>query len=99
MAGMFESSSLLLHPIRADYEWIICATRGGRLLWSDPTACGHPPKYHPGGNPSHRTKSGERVKKRAYKPPKKANPGNVIKLSVGKGHMGPTAGPWGRPAR
>jgi len=45
----------------ADYEFIICATRGGQLPWSDPTAMGQAPKYKPGGNPSHRTKDGTRV--------------------------------------
>jgi site-specific DNA-methyltransferase (cytosine-N4-specific) len=78
--------------LRNDYELILCTTRGGRLPWSDPTACGHPPKYKPGGDPSHRMKEGSRVngkrhtKRRAdgttegqvYKPPKIANPGNVI---------------------
>lgn len=46
---------------RADYEWIICATNGGRLPWSDNVACGHPPKCPPGGKPSHRNKDGTRV--------------------------------------
>jgi len=27
------------------YEFVVCATNGGRLPWSDNTACGHPPKY------------------------------------------------------
>jgi len=27
------------------YEFIVCATNGERLPWSDNTACGHPPKY------------------------------------------------------
>ena len=32
--------------LRADYEWIICATaQGKRLPWSDNTAMGEPPKY------------------------------------------------------
>jgi hypothetical protein len=31
--------------LRNDYEFILCATRGGRLSWADPTACGQPPKY------------------------------------------------------
>src|SRR5262249_44334698 len=73
--------------LRNDYELIICATRGGKLPWSNNTACGAPPKYKPGGDPSHRTKDGRRVgKKNApngvrngdlvgdkdYKPPVKA---------------------------
>jgi hypothetical protein len=27
------------------YEFVVCATNGGRLPWSDNTACGHEPKY------------------------------------------------------
>jgi hypothetical protein len=47
--------------LRNDYELIICATRGGKLPWADPTACGQPPKWAPGGDPSHRTRDGSRV--------------------------------------
>lgn len=47
--------------LRNDWEWIVCTTRGGKLPWSDNTACGHPPKYGPGGEPSHRTLDGTRV--------------------------------------
>lgn len=39
--------------LRNDYEFIICATNGGRLPWSDSTAMGKPPKYGPGGAMSH----------------------------------------------
>lgn len=75
--------------LRNDYDFIICATSfRGPLPWSDNTAMGHPPKYPPGGPPSHRKKDGSRVDRKAYKPPKIANPGNVISGSVGRGHMG-----------
>ncbi len=88
--------------LRSDTEFIVCATRGGRLPWSDNTAMGHPPVYGPGGNPSHRRQNGERVRKdkrvgdrsrnggemQIYKPPKKANPGNIIRCVVGGGVMG-----------
>lgn len=77
------------------YEPIICATSGGRLPWSDNTAMGHPPKYGPGGAPSHRTtaprghQGGDaRVMNAVYKPPKLANPGNVIHCHGGGGHLG-----------
>lgn len=108
--------------LRNDYEFIVCSSKG-RLPWSDNTAMGHPPKYAPGGDMSHRTKKGDRVGKMAenatepkaiaflngdlpagsklhtksdgtskrvqcYTPPAKANPGNVIKCSVGGGRMG-----------
>lgn len=47
--------------LRGDTEFIVCATRPGRLPWSDNTACGHPPKYAPGGEMSHRVPNGQRV--------------------------------------
>jgi site-specific DNA-methyltransferase (adenine-specific) len=49
---------------RNDYEFCICATKG-KLPWSDNTATGKPPKYAPGGDPSHRTQDGGRVNRRA----------------------------------
>ncbi len=97
--------------LRNDYEFIVCATNGGELPWSDNTAMGHEPKYAPGGNPSHRRPDGSRVNRdigsapmaernrvgphrarcqsgAAYKPPERANPGNVIDCVVGGGVMG-----------
>jgi len=47
--------------LRNDWEWIICATNGGRLPWSDNTAMGDTPKYGPGGEMSNRTQNGSRV--------------------------------------
>jgi len=47
---------------RNDYEFVLSWTRkAGKLPWSDNTAMGHPPKWLPGGVPSHRTKNGDRV--------------------------------------
>lgn len=46
--------------LRNDYEPIICFTRGGKLPWSDNTACGHPPKWGPGGEMSYRRADGAR---------------------------------------
>jgi DNA polymerase-1 len=89
--------------LRVDCEFVVCVTPPGRLSWSDPTACGQPPKYAPGGRPSHRRADGSRVNRRRaprgyaegdmttakeYKPPKLANPGNVIRCAVGGGRMG-----------
>jgi hypothetical protein len=79
--------------LRNDYEFIVCASHG-KLPWSDNVACGNSPKYSPGGKMSYRTVSGERVNGDApelakeYTPPVKANPGNLIKCSVGGGRMG-----------
>jgi hypothetical protein len=78
--------------LRGDYEFIVCATNGGRLPWSENTAMGHAPKFKPGGDPSHRRQDGSRARRRAgrgYRPPAKANPGNVIDCgAVGGGNMG-----------
>lgn len=92
--------------LRKDIEWIICATNGGKLPWSNNKACGHPPKYPPGGEMSYRTKDGTRrnkvtstsgntkkgcrriTKKHDRKVTDIVNPGNVIKCSVGRGHLG-----------
>jgi len=46
--------------LRNDWEPCICTARPGRLPWSDNTACGHPPKYAPGGSMSYRLKDGYR---------------------------------------
>jgi hypothetical protein len=48
--------------LRNDYEFIVCAAKApGRLPWSDNTAMGHPPKWAPGGEMSHRLSNGARV--------------------------------------
>ncbi len=47
--------------LRNDYEFIICCTNGGKLPWSDNTATGHPPRWAPGGEMSHRLSDGSRV--------------------------------------
>lgn len=74
--------------LRSDYEIIVCTSRG-RLPWSDNTACGRPPKCKPGGAPSSRQANGQRVKRRPYKPPKIANPGNLIDCgAAGGGNIG-----------
>lgn len=46
---------------RNDWEPVVCFSRSaGRLAWSDNTACGHPPKWAPGGAMSNRTADGRR---------------------------------------
>jgi hypothetical protein len=74
--------------LRNDFEFIVCVSKGGKLPWSDPTAMGKPPKYPPGGRPSHRKTNGQRVSGRDYQPPPLANPGNVIHCRAGGGHLG-----------
>lgn len=73
--------------LRNDYEFIICSSKG-RLPWSDNTATGKPPVYDVGGPMSNRGPGDKRVETGFYTMPKIANPGNVIKCSVGGGHMG-----------
>lgn len=85
---------------RNDWEFCLVTSQPGKLHWSDNTACGHAPKWNPGGDPTHRMKNGRRVHKlhtkadadckrqQGYNPPTKANPGNVISCKVGGGLMG-----------
>ncbi len=47
--------------LRADVEFIVCASGAGKLPWSDNTAAGHKPKWAPGGAMSHRLSDGQRV--------------------------------------
>ena len=47
--------------LRADVEYVMCFKRPGPLAWSDNTACGHPPKWGPGGEMSNRRSDGARV--------------------------------------
>lgn len=47
--------------LRGDTEPVVCVTRPGKLPWSDNTACGHAPKWAPGGEMSHRLADGARV--------------------------------------
>jgi len=48
--------------MRRDYELVVCVSPKGRLFWSNNTACGHPPKCKPGGDPTHRLQNGKRVR-------------------------------------
>jgi len=47
--------------LRSDYEWIVCTSKPGRLIWSANTICGESPKWAPGGAMSHRLKNGQRI--------------------------------------
>lgn len=48
--------------LRSDYEWIVCVSKLGRLVWSDNTSCGDEPKFKPGGDCTNRKKDGKRVR-------------------------------------
>lgn len=73
--------------LRNDWEPIICATKRGRLPWSDTTALGWAPKHRSPRTATNRGKDGTR-KSVIYKDPDLVNPGNVIHGLVGKGHLG-----------
>lgn len=73
--------------LRNDWEPIICATKRGRLPWSDPTANGWTPKYKSPRTATNRGRDGIR-KTVVYNDPDLVNPGNVIHGLVGKGHLG-----------
>lgn len=45
---------------RADIEYAMCFKRPGKLPYADPKANGHPPKWAPGGQMSHRLSDGTR---------------------------------------
>jgi hypothetical protein len=49
--------------LRADVEYVLCFKGKSNGFWTDPLACGKPPKYAPGGSPSYRKRDGERVTK------------------------------------
>ncbi len=100
--GMFGSGSY--DWFRNDIEYILAFKAKGPLPFAHATAMGAPPKYPAGGDPTHRNRDGSRVgsgddydhsrrpdgtrRLKKYKPPRLCNPGNVVKASVGKNHMG-----------
>jgi hypothetical protein len=45
---------------RAEVDYALCFKRPGELPWSDNTACGHPPRWAPGGAMSHCVSNGTR---------------------------------------
>jgi len=73
--------------LRSCYEWIVCVSKPGKLLWSDNTAMGHASGKC--GNPTHRKQNGKRVSNQ-FKKPKRTNPGNIIECGAntnfGKGN-------------
>ena len=83
---------------RNRYEFVVCATNGGRLPWSENTAMGNPPKFGVGGAVSNRLQDGGRANFRrtrespetkVFRNPEISNPGNVIDCgAVGGGNIG-----------
>ena len=58
---------------RSDWEYVICLKRPGKLVWSDNTAAGHPARWAPGGEMSHRLADGARVNHRKVQTRRKKN--------------------------
>lgn len=74
--------------LRPDWEYILCFKHGGKLPWSDPTACGSSPKCGADGAHRVRQQDGSLSAPRAYTIPERTNPGNVISCATGGGKMG-----------
>ena len=80
---------------RADVEYIMCFKRAGKLPWTNNTACGHAPKWGPGGESSHRVSDGTRVNQwgKCGSRTGTAATGNKEKVTAGKArpsHYGTT---------
>lgn len=79
------------HFHRNDWEPVYGFSEPHKLppTWSDNTAFGLPPKWESGGPGTHRSKSGKRANDgKKYIPPPISNPGNVLRVMVGGGHLG-----------
>lgn len=69
---------------RADVEYAMCFKREGPLPWTDNTAMGHPPKWAPGGDMSHRLSDGTRVNQWGMKINARGNIGTTERGQDGK---------------
>lgn len=75
--------------LRNDYEFIVCATNGGKLPWSDNTAMGGPCKWPTGGRMSNRTQDGRRANSRRYGAlDKRQTPSEAQRRNGRKGNAG-----------
>ncbi len=87
--------------LRSDYEWVICTSRSGKLPWSDNTACGHAPKWAPGGEMSHRLSDGTRRNqwgRNATTTDRKPD-GSMVPEGDSGGELVTNADPWGKRGR
>jgi hypothetical protein len=62
---------------RADVEYVLAFKRPGQLPWADPLANGHPPKWAPGGEMSHRRNDGMQCNGRFGGIDRGGGPGNL----------------------
>jgi hypothetical protein len=72
---------------RADHETIVCITSGGKLGWSDNTACGKKTEKRPDRLATNRNTDGSR-KSAVYKDPERSNPGDVVDCGNAGSSMG-----------
>lgn len=79
---------------RNDYEFIVCATNGGRLPWSDNVAMGHPVKFAPGGKLSHRTADEQRVNAQLSRRARGEARRAAVEAGHGKVHRAIDSGEW-----
>lgn len=70
--------------LRADVEYCMCFKRPGKLAWSDNTACGHPPKWAPGGSMSNRLSNGARVNQWGHPIDSGGTNGSIDDVTCGK---------------
>jgi len=73
--------------LRNDWEFVLAFKNAGPLPWAEPLATGKPPKYRNGGRFRNRGRDDQRGDG-AYPVIKLANPGNVVHVTVGGGHLG-----------
>lgn len=73
--------------LRNDWEYILAFKNPGPLPWANPLAEGKPPKHDKGGRMRNRGRNDERCD-RDYPTPRLANPGDVLRVTVGGGHLG-----------
>jgi len=72
---------------RADYETIVCITKGGKLRWSNNTACGKKTTKRPDRMATNRNTNGTR-KQAIYKDPERSNPGDIVDCGNAGSSMG-----------
>ncbi len=76
--------------LRNDWEFVVCCTNGGRLLWSDNTAMGMPPQYETGGRCSNRHVDGRRANESRYGALDARTPSEAQRKNGAKGNGGYT---------
>lgn len=78
---------------RADYEWVVCASKVKNLHWANNTATGHKPVGSKPGKRfpklTNKKKDGTREVRNRSRPLVTTNPGNIVECGQGR-HLGST---------